>query len=68
MQFVEHLHKSRHPVNQIFPQNFPLTLSGCSGAPVLLQPLAFQLFVGSHTVQTFYALCAKIVQISFSQL
>ena len=47
-------------ININFPQNFPLALIGCSGAPVLPQPWALQLLLGSTTVQTCYALCAKI--------
>ena len=39
-----------------------------SGTPVFLQIWAIQVFAGSCTVQTKYSPCAKIQQISSSQL
>ena len=33
-----------------FPQNFPLALIGCSGAPASFLAWGLQLLVGSHTV------------------
>ena len=47
-------------ININFPQNFPLALIGCYCTPVLPQPWALQLLLGSTTVQTCYALCAKV--------
>ena len=43
-----------------FPQNFPLALIGCLGTPASSLAWGIQLLFGSTTVQTCYALCAKI--------
>ena len=48
--------------------SLPQALIGCSSTPVSLQAWVIQLLVGSCTVQTQYALCAKFLQTSSSHL